>query len=173
MHPKTDGEPMQFVLKQDLLAITDDFTIQTASGQAAFTVDSKLLSIGDKLVLKDASGHAALTIKEKLIAIRDAYEISRGGARVATVKKALISPLRDRFTVDRTEGEDWDVTGSILDCEYTITEGRAIVATISKRIVAIRDAYGVDVADGADAALVLAVAVVVDLIAHGDEDEDA
>ena len=163
---------MQFVLKQNLLAITDDFTIQTGAGQAAYTVDSKLLSIGDKLVLKDAAGQTVLTIKEKLIAIRDAYEILRGGSRVATVKKALISPLRDRFSVDRTEGEDWDVTGSILDFEYTITQGRVTVATISKRIVAIRDAYGVEIAEGFDAALVLAVAVVVDMIAHGDQDED-
>ena len=55
-----------------------------------------------------------------------------GGHTVATVKEALITPLRDRWAVKVTDGPDLDVKGNILDHEYTIEDGRSVVAEVSK-----------------------------------------
>lgn len=64
------------------------------------------------------------------------------GNRLAMVKKALISPLRDRWTVEIEGGSDLDIRGNIVAHEYTFTEGRAPVASVSKSWFRVADSYG-------------------------------
>jgi uncharacterized protein YxjI len=82
------------------------------------------------------------------------------------VKKALISPLRDRWAVTVENGPDLDVQGNVLDHEYTVTDGRTPVATVSKKWFRVADTYGVEIAPGQDPVLVLATTVAVDMMAH-------
>ena len=88
------------------------------------------------------------------------------GSRAAVVHNALITPLRDRWQIDIPGGADLETQGNILNHEYEIRRGRVTVATISKKWFRIRDSYGVEVAPGEDAALMLAITAVVDSMAH-------
>jgi uncharacterized protein YxjI len=88
------------------------------------------------------------------------------GHRVALVKKAMISPLRERWVVKIADGPDLDVQGNVLDHEYTFTDGRRPVATVSKQWFRVADSYGVEVADDQDPVVVLAATVAVDMMAH-------
>ena len=88
------------------------------------------------------------------------------GHDVAVVKKAMITPLRERFSVEVEDGPDLDVTGNIVDHEYVIDDGRQTVATVSKKWFRIADTYGIEVAPGQDAVLILAVAAAVDAMSH-------
>jgi uncharacterized protein YxjI len=56
--------------------------------------------------------------------------------------------------------------GNILQHEYRIEQGRDTVATVSKQWFRVRDSYGVEVAPGHDDALILAITVVIDMMAH-------
>ena len=88
------------------------------------------------------------------------------GKDLAVVKKALISPLRDRWHVDVKNGSDLDVQGNILDLEYAIKQGRKQVAEVSKKWFTLTDTYGVEIADGQNDILILAVAVAIDMMVH-------
>jgi uncharacterized protein YxjI len=84
------------------------------------------------------------------------------GHTVATVKKAVISPMRDRWSVEVANGPDLDVTGNIVDHEYSIDAHGDKVAEVSKRWFRVRDTYGVEVGDDQDPALILAITAVLD-----------
>ena len=58
-----------------------------------------------------------------------------------------------------------EVKGNILDHEYTIGEGRDKVAEISKKWFRVRDSYGVDIEQGQDEIIILAVTVCIDQMA--------
>jgi len=88
------------------------------------------------------------------------------GEKIATVKKAMITPVRERWVVKIKSGPDLEVQGNILDHEYTIGEGRDKVAEISKKWFHLRDTYGVSIDPGQDDALILAVTVCIDEMAH-------
>ncbi|MFN2175668.1 MAG: LURP-one-related/scramblase family protein [Anaerolineales bacterium] len=99
--------------------------------------------------------------------IKDSMEIEGAdGERLAMVKKALITPLRDRWVVKVGNGPDLDVQGNILDHEYSIGEGRDKIAEISKKWFRLRDSYGVQVEEGQNDVLILAVTVAIDMMAH-------
>jgi uncharacterized protein YxjI len=102
-----------------------------------------------------------------MLHIRETMEIEDGdGATVATVKKALITPLRERFEVKVEHGEDLEVKGNIVDHEYKIERGGNKVAEVSKKWFRIADTYGVEIAQGQDTGLILAVTAVVDSMTH-------
>jgi uncharacterized protein YxjI len=155
-----------YQMHQRIFAIGDDFWIENGAGQRVFKVDGKALRIRKTLVLEGADGRELYTIKEKLVTVRDVMEIKRGDDRVATVKKALISPLRERYDVNLDAGGEWKVQGNIVDHQYEIEGPNGKIAEVGKKWFRVRDTYGVQVEAGNDDALVLAVAIVVDQMAH-------
>jgi uncharacterized protein YxjI len=160
---------VHYKMRQRLVSIGDDFWIETDTGEQAYKVDGKALRLRKTLVLEDPQGHELAKIQERMLRIRDAMEIEDAdGNRLAMVKKALISPLRDRWKVEIEGGADLDIQGNILDHEYTFTEGRSEVASVSKKWFRVADTYGVEVVPGRDPVLVLAATVALDVMAHED-----
>jgi uncharacterized protein YxjI len=154
-------------MRQKLIAFGDDFYIEDEQGQKVFKVDGKVLRVRDTLVFKDMAGNKLCQIQERMLRVKDTMEIEGpDGRTVATVKKALITPLRDRWTVKIKGGPDLEVQGNVLDHEYRIGEGRQKVGEVSKKWFRVRDTYGVEVAEGQDDVLILAVTVAIDAMAH-------
>jgi uncharacterized protein YxjI len=98
------------------------------------------------------------------MAIEDA-----NGEQMAVIKKGLIAPLGDHWTVNVRGGPDLDVQGNILDHEYSIMQKRKKVAEVSKAWFSLTDTYGVEIDEGQNHILILAVAIAIDMMVH-DED---
>jgi uncharacterized protein YxjI len=161
------GGGVRYKMRQKMLAIGDDFWIENEQGQRVYKVDGKALRIRKTLLFKDAQGNDLCRIQERMLRVKDSMEIEDpNGRRIAMVKKAIITPVRDRWTVKIGNGPDLDVQGNILDHEYHIGEGRDKVAEVSKKWFRIRDTYGVAIDPGQNDVLILAVAVVIDIMAH-------
>jgi uncharacterized protein YxjI len=156
-----------YQMREKLISIGDDFWIENDAGQRAFKVDGKALRIRNTLIIEDPNGRELYKIQEKMLRVKDSMEVEdANGQRVAMVKKALITPVRERWTVNVRNGPDLDVQGNILDHEYRIGEGRDQVAEVSKKWFRIRDTYGVEIDDGQDEALILAITVCIDQMAQ-------
>lgn len=155
----------KYQMREKLMSIGDDYWIEDESGNKAFKVDGKAVRVRDTWVLEDSQGNEVATIREKKLSVRDAIKIEFDG-RDATVKKAMVG-IRDRYHVEVENGEDLKVYGNVVDHEYKIERDGDEIAEISKKWFRIRDTYGVEVDDEADAVLVLAVTVAVDALARG------
>jgi uncharacterized protein YxjI len=154
-------------MRQKMVSIGDDFWIENDRGEKVYKVDGKALRVRQTLIVEDAHGNELYKIQEKMLRVKDSMEIEDArGQRAAMVKKALITPIRERWTVNVKGGPDLEVQGNILDHEYTIGEGRDKVAEVSKKWFRLRDTYGVEIDAGQDDALLLAVTVVIDEMAH-------
>lgn len=161
------GTATRYRMRQNLVAIGDDFAIENEAGQKVYKVDGKVLRIRDTLHFKDMEGKLLCRIKERLIAITDSMTIEDGqGKDLASIHKALISPLVDRYSVKVKDGPDLHITGNLLDYEYDIKDGRDKVAEISKKWFRITDTYGVEIAPGQNEILILAITVAVDMLVH-------
>lgn len=158
---------VHYKMRQRLVSIGDDFWIETDDGERAYKVDGKALRLRKTLIFEDAEGHELAKIQERVARVRDSMEVEDpDGNRLAMVKKALVSPLRDRWSVQVVDGPDLDVQGNIVDHEYTFTDGRTPVATVSKKWFRVADTYGVEIAADQDPVIILAATVAIDMMAH-------
>jgi uncharacterized protein YxjI len=161
------GSATHYQMRQKMVSIGDDFWIENDRGEKVFKVDGKALRVRSTLVFEDAHGKELCKIQERMLRIKDSMEIEdASGARMAMVKKALITPIRERWSVQVGNGPDLEVQGNILDHEYTIGEGRDKIAEVSKKWFRLRDTYGVQIEQGQNDILVLAITVAVDMMAH-------
>jgi uncharacterized protein YxjI len=158
----------RYKLRQRLISLGDDFTIEDEHGQAVYNVDNKFLTIRDTFVITDRDGNEVVTIRERLLALRDTVDILRGGETIAVLRKAWFTPLRDKFNIDVKEGEDLVAQGNLFDHEYDIRRGGNVIAHVSKRWFTFRDTYGVTIDSGEDESLILAIAVAIDEMVHDD-----
>ena len=162
----------RYKIRQKLISIGDDFWIENHAGQRVYKVDGKVLRIRKTLVFEDMNGRKLCQIKERLLTIKDTMVIEDADGRdLAVIKKALIAPLRDKWNVKVKDGEDLVVQGNILDHEYAVRQGRKGIAQVSKKWFRLTDTYGVEIEAGQNDILILAIAVAIDMMAHGDEKE--
>lgn len=161
--PADAGGDHRYRMRQNILSIGDDFWIENGRGEKVYKIDGKALRVRQTLIFEDRQGNELLKIQERMLRVKDSMEIEDArGQKVAMVKKALITPLRERWSVDIPGANDLEVQGNILDHEYHIGH----VAEVSKKWFRIADSYGIDIAPGQNDALILAVAVVIDMMGH-------
>lgn len=166
-----EGIAMRYVVRQRMFSIGDDFWITDEDGDRAFLVDGKAMRLRETFELKNRDGDAVATVRKKMIAFRDTMEIERDGSVIATVKKAVFSPLHHKSVIELADGGELEAAGDIIGHEFEIKSGHRTLARVSRSWFSLRDTYGVDVARGADAALLLAVAVCLDRIQHDEATE--
>lgn len=158
----------RFNMKERIFAIEDDFYVENEHGKKVFKVDGKLFRLQDTILFEDMRGREIYRITARMVDIRETIDINFAtGGTAAIVHDAWVSPVRDRWTIEIPGSPDLVAQGNILQHEYTIRRGgRMPVAVVTKKWLRIRDTYGIEVQDATDAALLLAITVVIDMMSH-------
>lgn len=161
---------MRFILKERIFSLRDSYFIRSEAGETVFEVTGRFIGLRDKLILRNQQGELVATVGRKLLALRPVYTIQRAGQPDVKVKKDFINLLRQGFTVD-IEGDPSDlrIQGDILNHNYSIQRDGTPVAEVSKKWIALRDSYVIDITEGEDIVLLIATAIVVERIAHNDK----
>jgi uncharacterized protein YxjI len=160
---------MRYLVRERLFSIKDDFWVTDQNGNRVYFVNAKVLSLRHTLELEDASGRKLAAIKHKLLTFTDAMEIEHDGAMAATVHKAVFSPLHHKAIIDLAGGGRLEAVGNILNKDFEIRDGHAVLARVSRAWFRIRDTYGVDVAPGQNDVLMICVAICLDRM-HEEEE---
>ena len=164
-----ERDATRYQMRQRMISIGDDYTIENDRGERVFRLDGKALRVRKTILFEDMDGHELCKIQERMLRVRDSMEIEGpDGNRIAMVHKAMITPLRERWVIDVDGGPDLHAQGNIVDHEYTIERDGDRVAEVSKRWFRVRDTYGVEVAPDENDILILAATAVIDNMAHPD-----
>jgi uncharacterized protein YxjI len=158
-----EGDVSRYMIKERFFRFGEDSDILDESGRPVYRVDGKVWTLRDRLVVYDLSGQEVFGVHRKLLAFRPTYEITVGGEEIAEVRRHFFTPFRDKFTIDVPGPDDLEMTGSLLEHNFTIRRGDRVVATVSKAWLTFRDTYGVEIVDGEDERVILASVLAVDL----------
>src|SRR5262249_55732500 len=155
---------MRYVIREKFLRLGEDSDITDEAGQPVFHVDGKVFTLHHTLVMRDVAGSEVARVRQHLLSLTPTFEITQAGQELAEVRKKLFTPFVDRYTVDIPGPDDMEVTGSLFEHAYTISRGGDIVATVSKAWISLTETYGVDIAQGENEVLLLAVVLTLDLV---------
>ena len=156
----------RYIMRQRMVALGQDFTINNYAGQPCFRIDGKVRLVKESLKFRDMQGNLIYKLDEKVLRIRESFNILDANDRVvAKVHNAIVDPLRERFTIELSDGETMTTMGKVIWAQYDISRGGHQVAKISKQFSWIgRDQYVVDVVQGENDLLILAITVVIDMM---------
>lgn len=159
---------MRYVMTQKFWSLATDFSIRDEHGDDQFLVRGEPFSLGAKLHLLNLQGEELAYISQRLLAWGATYEIHRPGRDVTVVKKELFTLFHCKFEVDGPGDEDFEARGDFTDHEYEILGPNGTAAVVSKQWFSWMDTYGIEIHSG-DTSLLLATAVVIDLVCHAAE----
>lgn len=162
---------MRYLVQERIFSLRADFWIEDEDGNRVFVIDGRALSLRETFELRDAYGNLLIVIRKKIFAMRDTMEIENANGPVATVRPAFFSPIKHRYEIDLAGGVRLEAVGDFADKDWEIKDGHRVIGRISRRWFRIRDTYGVEVEQGVDDPLILAIAICIDRI-YEDEKRD-
>ena len=148
-----------YVLNQALFSLGGDLWIEDEAGNRVFAVEGKVLSLRRIHTLLDPAGNPLYQIGQSLAHVRRTFEIKRGDEVVATIQQALLALLGAHFTITMADGTALSVTGDFINREFHVSHDGTEVIFASRRLLAIRDSYGVQIAADFEVPLGLAIVV--------------
>jgi uncharacterized protein YxjI len=157
---------MRYVMRQKVLSLAASFTIKDENDRDAYHVKGESFRFGNKLSFQNTKGNELVHIDQRPLNWTPTYELWRDGGLLATVERALFSGLRHRFTIGVRGSSDLEAEGNFLDHEYIFTRADQTVAILRRRWLAFTATCGIEIDEGEDQALILASAVVVELVCH-------
>lgn len=155
---------MKYLIRQKIFSFGDKFTIKNEFNEDCYQVIGKVFSLGNKLSLYDMQGRELYFIQQKLMKLMPEYHLSKGEDVVAVVKKKLTF-LKARFEIESSFG-NYTIQGSPFGYNFQILKNNQVVATISKQFFSMTDAYGIDISNNEDQAMMIALVIVIDQVVH-------
>jgi uncharacterized protein YxjI len=164
--PVTPAGINRYIMRQRMITLGQDFVINNAAGQPVYKIHGKVRLIKEALTFSDMQGNVLYKLDERVIRIRESFDILKpNGQLAAKVHNAIIDPLRERFTIEIPGGQNMTTMGKVIWAQYDILRNRQQIAKISKQFSWIgRDQYVVDVVQGENDCLILAITVVIDMM---------
>ncbi|MGG7079666.1 LURP-one-related/scramblase family protein [Clostridium sardiniense] len=155
---------MKYILNQNLVSIGNDYLIKDANGDVCYKVDGKVFTIGERLFFEDSNGNKLFKIRKKHIKLAETFEVYRANEPYAKITKRILTPIEDEFIIDTPYGE-LIAKGDFTDYEFCIyDEYDTPVAKASKSSINSMGKYAIDIENFNDHGLILACAVIIDLI---------
>jgi uncharacterized protein YxjI len=154
---------MRLLVRERMVAVGDDYWVEDENGNKVYLVDGKAMRLRETFELKHGrTDKVLLVIRKKVVALRGTMVIERDGDPLATVRRKSVSLLRNHYKATMADGTEMDVSGKIVDREFAVEHRGELLAVISRRLLTLRDTYGIDIVrDDADPALLVAVAICV------------
>lgn len=146
---------MELFIKEKL-SLNGKVEIKDANDVVVFKGKNGSFFNKKKTYLYDTNGNKIVTIIGGGF-FTPTYTIKKGKKKVAVMKQKL-SLLKQKFKVQKL---DWEIEGNLLFTEYHITNNGEKVADITKKsLIALQEAYSVDIANDDDAAVVIAIVMI-------------
>jgi len=131
------------------------FEITDESGTPEFEARGHLRS---KITLHDNSGREVAEIRKHVMS--DTHEVHMGGQRVAHVRHAGF--LGDHYDIETSFGP-LRAKGHFDGGDYSLSQGGAAVANVRRKF-SLREKFAIDIADGQNDALLLAILLAIEAI---------
>lgn len=156
---------MKLYMKQKVFSVGDQFTVWDANGNEKYFVQGDLISFGLRLHINDTTGTERAFLKQKFFSLLPTFYVYRGQEEIAEIKKEFTF-FMPKYTVS---GLDWEVSGDFFHHDYQITKHGRPIVTISKTWLSWGDTYELDIDDGQDEVIALAVVLAIDCVLDAQE----
>ena len=151
---------MKLYMKQKVFSWKDRFTIKEETGADRYFIEGEFFAIGKKLHVFDMNHNEVAFVQQKVLTFLPRFFVYRNGQQVAEIVKRFTF-FRPRYEI---AGLGWEVNGSFWEHDYTITKNGREIVSIHKVWMSWGDSYELNIVNGEDEVLTLAVVLAIDAV---------
>lgn len=152
----------RFIVKSKFGAGRDFQVLDPQSQEQVYFIDGKM-GAKPKAEVRDAADQVVYRVAGKMLGIPKQMKITdASGTAVAELKAKAFSLVKSQMNLVTASGEEWTLTGSLIEKDYSVSSAAGPIIQITQKWVTLRDSYTLDVANGTDPGLALALLWAVD-----------
>lgn len=157
---------MKYIIKQKFFKIyRESFFIYDEQGNQVYKVKPKV-SIFQKYTIEDMEKNSIMTITKKFFHIMPKYYIRNPQKELIAFAKKKFS-FKPKYEIEhRDEARLYTIDGDILGFNFNIMLNNLTIASVYKKIIAMRDVYEIDVLDENESKICLALTLILDHVHH-------
>ncbi len=155
---------MKLYIRQKVFSWVDRFTVKDESGNDKFFVEGEFFSWGKKLHVSDLNENEVAFIQQKVFSLLPKFFVFVNGNEIAEIVKEFTF-LRPKYSI---EGLGWEIEGSFMAHDYTITKQGLPIVSIHKEWMTWGDCYELDVTSEQDEIVALSVVLAIDCVMEAD-----
>jgi uncharacterized protein YxjI len=165
---------MRYHLKERAWSLTEAFVVRDDARHEVLDIRGKFFHIGDDLVMHDRrTGQEVLHIKQRLLSLRPSYDLYRQNQHLANVHEKFLQFFGERFQIKGEDGMVLHIDGNLWNWNFSISDQAGnLLGQVNRQFAIFRDSYVVDVAQGVDAAFIIGLAVVLEMVKEHHEKRD-
>lgn len=160
----------ELILRQKLFKVFDQYEVKDDAGEVRYQVKQKFSLWTKRFKVWDAEGHEVFALKKLHFHIFPHFRCRLASGEELTLKSKW-SPMRRRLQVDSDAGTV-QVKGNLLDYNYHINVDGDRIGEIRRKFLSIGDSFVLSVKDQAAEPLVLAIALVLDVLVDGEKEAE-
>ena len=120
---------MNLYLKQKLFSLRDKFSVYDANETPMYTVEGKFFSMHAQHSICNTAGEEVANIQKKIISFMPKFFIERPIGQTHEMK----GKLAFAHEVCVIEDLGWEIKGSFLEHDYTITKDNDVLAVVHQK----------------------------------------
>ncbi len=151
---------MKLYMRQKVFSWVDRFTVKDEAGADKYIVEGEFLSWGKKLHVSDINGNEVAFIQQKVFSFLPRFFVFMNGSQVAEIVKEFTF-FRPKYSIG---GLGWEINGSFMAHDYEITQQGSSIVTIHKEWMTWGDCYELNISNGQDEIVALAVVLAIDCV---------
>lgn len=165
---------MKLYITEKRFSWTDKFSIWDEKGADKYFVQGELIALGKNLHIYDRHNKEIAIIKQRVMSMTPKFDIFIGDQQVATMtRKFSLSTTKYDYVVDNL---GWNIHGNIWFNDHRVNCNGSDIITIKKSqlmsgdscierlSMMIADSYEINIADGVNEVIAVAVAIIIDSV---------
>ena len=156
-------EPSDFVMNKKIFSLREHYDFEDTMGNKIGEGDGNFFQMPAKFDVVDKYGAKVMEVHGKLISIRNQFTFKDfEGHELGVIKKKILKLIGEEYWVEQNGVEIMRVYGNFTEHDYKMEIDKAIVATVHKKWVAVRDSFGVSINGSVDHRLVIGAVIAVE-----------
>ena len=127
--------------------------------------EGNILQFPPKFVLFDNHGSELIHLEGKIVSIRNQFTIyDNQGDELGTIKKKIVKLIGEEFWVEKNGVEFMRIYGGFTEHDYQFEVDGALVASVHKKWVTLRDQIDISITGEVDHRIVIGAVIVIEHI---------
>jgi uncharacterized protein YxjI len=158
-------ETNDIVLKKKIFSFREHYDFEDLKSTKLGEAEGNILQFPPKFVLFDNHGSELIHLEGKIVSIRNQFTIyDNQGDELGTIKKKIVKLIGEEFWVEKNGVEFMRIYGDFTEHDYQFEVDGALVASVQKKWVTLRDQIDISITGEVDHRIVIGAVIVIEHI---------